>query len=132
MDESGQLRLDKWLYFTRQFKTRSLAAGACTGGKVHVNGERAKAARPVKAGDVIDLTRAPYRYRYTVIGVPARRGPAAEANACYVEDEALKSEREANVAATRADRLRTPRTKGRPDKHTRRVLRQRKTSGDES
>lgn len=132
MAGTSTLRLDKWLYFTRQFKTRGLAAKACVGGKVQVNGERAKAARTVKVDDIIDLTRAPFRYRYTVTALPARRGPASEARECYVEDEVLRREREAHTAATRADRARTPRTAGRPDKHTRRVLRQRKTTGDDS
>lgn len=123
---ANELRIDKWLFFARHFKTRGLAAKACTGGKVQLNGERCKPARTTRAGDVIDITKAPYRYRYTVLTIPDRRGPASEAQSCYEEDVALRAAREARQSAMRADRAQTPRTHGRPDKHTRKKLRDRK------
>ena len=120
------LRIDRWLYFCRFFKTRSKATAAATGGHVRLNGERAAPGMRVKVGDHIDLVRERLDYSLTVTAIPARRGPAAEARACYAEDAAAVAQREAKTAALRQDRLLMPKTDGRPDKHTRRKLRQRR------
>src|SRR5919204_6847947 len=72
------LRLDKWLWAARFFKTRSLAAEAIAGGRVQVNGERAKRARPVHVGDEIHIRQGPYCHRVVVRELSARRGPAAD------------------------------------------------------
>ncbi len=120
------LRIDRWLYFCRFFKTRSKASSAVAGGHVRLNGERAAPGNRVKVGDHIELVRERLNYAMEVAAIPSRRGPAAEAKACYVEDEATVSEREAKTAALRQDRLLMPKTEGRPDKHTRRKLRDRK------
>lgn len=119
------LRIDRWLFFCRFFKTRSLAQAAVTGGHVRLNGERVGPGAKVKTDDRIELTKERLNYRLTVADVPARRGPAAEARRCYVEDEASVRERERKVAALKEDRMLMPRTAGRPDKHTRRRLRER-------
>ena len=116
------LRIDRWLYFCRFFKSRSLATAAVAGGHVRINGERATPGQRVKLGDRIDVVRDRLPFSLEVIGIPARRGPAPEARACYVEDEATVREREERSSAIRQDRLMMPRTKGRPDKHTRREL----------
>ncbi len=123
MDES--LRIDRWLFFTRFYKTRSLAAAAVAGGHVRLNGERARPASRARVGDRIEIVREQLRWVLDVHAIPARRGPASEARACYVEDPASVGEREARLASLRADRLTMPRTRGRPDKHTRRKLRDR-------
>lgn len=123
-DES--LRIDRWLYFCRFFKTRSKASAAVTGGHVRLNGERAAPGNRVKAGDRIDLVRERLDYSLTITGIPARRGPAPEARDCYTEDEATIAQREAKTAALRQDRLLMPKTVGRPDKRTRRKLRERR------
>ncbi len=120
------LRVDRWLFYCRFFKTRSLATSAVTGGHVKLNGERTTPGTRVRCGDRIDLVRARLPYSLEVTAIPNRRGPAAEARQCYVEDEATVREREQLSAALRADRLSMPKTDGRPDKHTRRELRARK------
>lgn len=122
---ADSLRIDKWLYHCRFYKTRSKATAAVTGGHVRLNGERTSPGVRVKPGDRIHLVRDRLDYSLEVIDTPARRGPASEARACYVEDEASVREREEKVAALRQDRMLMPRTSGRPDKHTRRKLRER-------
>jgi len=120
------LRIDRWLYFCRFFKTRSKATAAVTGGHVRLNGERAAPGTRVKVGDRIDLVRERLEYALEVTAIPTRRGPAAEARSCYVEDAAVVTEREDKTRALRQDRLLMPKTDGRPDKHTRRKLRERR------
>jgi len=121
-DPADALRIDKWLYFCRLFKTRVKATAAVDGGHVRVNGERSAPGRRVKRGDHIDLVKERLPYSMEVVAIPGRRGPAAEAQACYREDQDTVREREDQVAAIRQDRLLMPTTKGRPDKHTRRKL----------
>ena len=120
------LRIDRWLYFCRFFKTRSKATAAVTGGHVRLNGERAAPGTRVKVGDRIDLVRERLEYALEVTAIPTRRGPATEARSCYIEDEAIVTEREEKTRALRQDRLLMPKTDGRPDKHTRRKLRERR------
>ena len=122
---ADSLRIDRWLFFCRFFKTRSKASDAVTGGHVRVNGERVSPGVRVTQGDRVDLVRDRLPYSLKVVAVPARRGPASEARDCYEEDEATIRERESKIAALRQDRLLMPKTEGRPDKHTRRKLRDR-------
>ena len=121
----SSLRIDRWLFYSRFFKTRVRATEAVAGGHVKLNDERAAPGSRVKPGDRIDLVRERLRYSLQVLEIPRRRGPAAEAQACYREDEVTIRQREQLSAALRQDRLLTPRTEGRPDKHTRRKLRER-------
>lgn len=116
------LRIDRWLYYCRFFKTRSRATAAVTGGHVRINGERATPGSRVRCGDRIDMVRERLLFSLTVTAIPNRRGPAAEARDCFVEDEATVRQREIQTAALRQDRLLMPKTDGRPDKHTRRKL----------
>jgi ribosome-associated heat shock protein Hsp15 len=125
---AGSLRVDRWLFYCRFFKTRSLATAAVTGGHVKVNGERTSPGSRVKCGDRIDLIRERLPYSLDVIDIPSRRGPAAEARQCYAEDEVTVRQRELQAAALRQDRMLMPKTEGRPDKHTRRQLRTRNRS----
>ena len=120
------MRIDKWLFYTRLYKTRGLAAQACTGGHVHVNGDRVRPSREIRIGDVLDVTKAHLHYRYTVVAEPVRRGPAAEAQTCYAEDDAVASTRRQDIALRTAARTSTPLTDGRPDRKTRRALVNRK------
>ncbi len=124
-DPAESLRIDRWLYCCRFFKSRSQATAAVEGGHVKLNGERTSPGRRVICGDRIDLVKSRLLYSLEVVAIPARRGPAAEARACYIEDEDTASQRQAQTAVLRQDRLLMPQTKGRPDKHTRRKLRQR-------
>lgn len=119
------LRIDRWLFYCRFFKTRVLATAAVTGGHVKLNGERTTPGSRVKRGDRIDLVRERLPYSLEVIEIPARRGPAAEARKCFFEDEETIRRREIQVATLKQDRMLMPKTEGRPDKHTRRKLRSR-------
>ena len=119
------MRIDKWLWFTRFYKTRGLAGSAVAGGHVRINDARAKAASRVSVGDRIRLVRDQLQFNLVVEAIPTRRGPAAEARRCYSEDEASVASRKKMLAEISADRRSMPRTPGRPDKHTRRKLRQR-------
>jgi len=116
------MRLDKWLWAARFFKTRALAAQALDGGRVEVNGERAKRARHVTEGDQIRVRKGPFEYRLTIRGLSERRGPAKKAATLYEEDPMTKRARE-----TLALQLKTQPTafydgKGRPTKKQRRDL----------
>jgi ribosome-associated heat shock protein Hsp15 len=120
-DESVHgLRLDKWLWFARFFKSRSLATDAVSGGRVHVNGARVKPARDVQVGDTVSVTRDEVRFEVVVQMLPTRRGPASEAQAAYLETTESVAQR-----ARQREQLRNapPAPLGRPDKHDRRALR---------
>jgi ribosome-associated heat shock protein Hsp15 len=117
--ETRSLRIDKWLWCARFFKSRGLAQQAVDGGHVQVNGERAKASRQVKVGDRLRITRERERFEVEVVGIPERRGPATEARTHYAES----AESEAARAAVREfNRLTAPVASGRPDKRERRDL----------
>ena len=124
------LRLDRWLWFTRFYKTRTAATAAVQGGHVRVNGERARTSVRVRPRDEIRLQRQQLEYVLTVVGIPARRGPASEARACYQESEESVARREQQLTELRRDRLQMPMTRGKPDKHTRRRLRRRNRDAD--
>ena len=85
------VRLDKWLWAARFFKTRSLATEAVTGGKVEVNGERAKPAKSIKPGDEVRLKLGPYEHILIVRALGDRRGPASIAQGLYEETEASRA-----------------------------------------
>jgi ribosome-associated heat shock protein Hsp15 len=123
-DESGdRLRIDRWLWCARFFKSRSAASESVRAGHVRLNGERVKPAHDVKVGDAITVERDDSVVRdVTIAGIPVRRGPASEAARCYVESaESLARQRAA--AEQRALRsVLAPPTAGRPDKRTRRLL----------
>lgn len=124
------LRIDRWLFYCRFYKTRSKATAAVTGGHVRLNGERTSPGVRVTRGDRIELVRDRLDFAFEVADIPARRGPASEAQACYVEEEETVRRRESKVAALRQDRMLMPKTQGRPDKHTRRKLRERSRRSD--
>ena len=121
-DSLDALRIDRWLYYCRFYKSRSLATAAVSGGHVRINGERTTPGARVKCGDRIELVRDRLPYVMDVTAIPARRGPATEARRCYEEDQGIVLERESLTRALRQDRLLMPKTEGRPDKHTRRQL----------
>ena len=88
------MRLDKWLWAARFFKTRSLAQQAVAGGRVQLNGERTKRAHEVKPGDSIDVRVGEWRWEVVVRALSDRRGPAQEARKLYEETRASRAERE--------------------------------------
>lgn len=122
-DAADRLRIDRWLWCARLFKSRSAAAEAVRGGHVRLNGQRVKPAHAVKVGDALHVVSAHGHERELAIAaIPERRGPAPEAAATYVES-AESIERRRKAAEERAARAAyLPPTAGRPDKRTRRLL----------
>jgi ribosome-associated heat shock protein Hsp15 len=120
--ETPPLRVDKWLWCARFFKTRSLAAEAVSGGKVHVNRERVKPSRAVRPGDVLEVTVGFDVVTVQVRSIPVRRGPAPEARQCYVETAASLARRDRMREQRKLASMAAPQTDGRPDKRTRREL----------
>ena len=114
------LRVDKWLWCARFYKSRGLAQQAVEGGHVQVNGERVKASRLVRVGDRLRITREQERFEVDVAGIPSRRGPATEARQHYTE---TAESAEARERAREFARLSRPVPSGRPDKRERRDLR---------
>src|ERR1700761_5493723 len=94
MDSDDRVRIDKWLWAARFFKTRSLATEAVDGGKVEVNGERAKPSKAIKPGDEVRLRVGPYEHILIVRALADRRGPASVAQSLYEETAASLAERE--------------------------------------
>ena len=114
------VRLDKWLWAARFFKTRSQAKTAIDGGHVRLNGKRAKAAKEVKCGDTLDIRRGPDDFTVHVEAVAERRGNAAAAAVLYRETEASMAKREREAALRRAAGWQT--SYGRPSKRDRRRM----------
>ena len=123
MQETTGLRIDRWLWAARFYKTRALAAAAIRGGKVHCAGVRAKAARQVKVGDLLEINRGDERFELEVLALSARRGPAVMAEALYRELPESRVRRAAAAEARRLGRLARPDFGRRPDKRSRRLLR---------
>ncbi|HEU4787257.1 MAG TPA: RNA-binding S4 domain-containing protein [Gemmatimonadaceae bacterium] len=122
-DESDRVRLDKWLWAARFFKTRSLATEAVAGGKVEVNGERAKPAKAIKPGDEVRIRLGPYEHTLMVRALSERRGPASVAQTLYDETAASREGRERLAAQLKlAPAAFVYEEKGRPTKKDRREL----------
>ena len=112
------MRLDKWLWAARFFKTRTLSVEAIEGGRVSVNGDRAKPAKEVRIGDTLSIRRPPFEHVVRVRGLSDKRGPAAEAATLFEETEESRARR--TVLCAEMKSLPQPRFKGRPTKKTRR------------
>jgi ribosome-associated heat shock protein Hsp15 len=125
MDEheaDGRVRLDKWLWAARFYKTRGLASDAVAGNKVQVNGDRAKRGRPVQVGDEIRIRQGPYEHHVVVRALSARRGPASVAAELYEETPASRAAREAMALQLKTLHAAFVPDKGRPTKKDRREL----------
>ena len=121
--ERGKVRLDKWLWAARFFKTRSLAADAIEGGKVELNGERVKRAKNVQEGDEVSIRLGPYEHVVTVRALSERRGPASVAQTLYEETAESKATRERLAAQLKmAPPAFVFEERGRPTKKDRREL----------
>lgn len=90
-----ELRLDKWLWAARFFKTRALAIEAINGGRVQVNGQRAKPGRSIRPGARLSIHKGPLEWEVEVLGLSRQRRPASEASRLYAEDEASRLRRQA-------------------------------------
>jgi len=128
-DEIVRVRLDKWLWAARFFKTRALAVTAIETGKVEVNGERAKRAKQLQVGDELQIRLGPYHYVVTVRAVSERRGPAAVAARLYSESEEARKAREAMQIQVKAAQSVPGYDRGRPTKKDRREIERLKRRG---
>ncbi len=121
--DDGRVRLDKWLWAARFFKTRSLAAEAVTGGKVSMHGERVKPARPLQVGDELSIRLGPYEHVVRVRELSARRGPAPVAATLYEETpESLAARQKLAEQLRMAPAALVYEEKGRPTKRDRREI----------
>lgn len=118
----AKVRLDKWLWAARFYKTRALATEAVSGGHVHLNGARVKPARPVKVGDELAIRKGPQEFVVIVREISERRGPAIQAQQLYEETPGSVAKRESSVEARRLAAASAPRPEGRPDKRARRRI----------
>lgn len=125
------MRLDKWLWAARFFKTRSLAQAAVAGGKVKVGGERIKPAKELAVGDGLTIRIGEFEWAVTVNALSDKRGPAEVARKLYEEDEASRARRVAQVADRRAHAADWGERKGRPTKRERRDLERWRSTSDE-
>jgi len=122
--DQEKVRIDKWLWAARFFKTRSLAAKAVSGGHVHLNGSRVKPARPVQIGDELVIRRGEVEFTVHILALGDRRGPARIARTLYEETESSIAAREAAREERRLIRAAAVRPAKRPDKRDRRRIRE--------
>lgn len=127
---TGDVRIDKWLWASRFFKTRSIAREAINGGKVQVNGMRAKPGRILKLNDQLQVQRGKVIFSITVLSLNSRRGPASEAAGLYEESEQSRVQREAEAEKRKLQCAGDPAGSRRPDKKQRRRLIQFIRNGD--
>jgi ribosome-associated heat shock protein Hsp15 len=123
MDAPDAVRVDKWLWAARFFKTRGLAADAVAGGKVEVNGQKPKPAKTIHPGDVVRVRLGPYEHLVTVTGLSERRGPPAEAAKLYVEDPAARARRERLIEQHRIANTAFAHGEGKPSRRERDAVR---------
>jgi ribosome-associated heat shock protein Hsp15 len=118
-----RLRIDKWLWAARFYKTRSLAAQAVEGGKVKLNGARVKPAKDVMPGDRVEVRLGELQWLVEVRAVSLRRGPAPEAAKLYAETDDSRARREHMLLMRRAGSPAAQDARGRPTKRDRRMIR---------
>ncbi|HEX2249837.1 MAG TPA: S4 domain-containing protein [Gemmatimonadales bacterium] len=121
-ETEDRTRIDKWLWAARFYKTRSLAAEAVSGGKVQVNGERIKRAKPLQVGDEIRIRQGPYEHLVVVRELTSHRGPPARASQLYEERPESRAAREALALQLKALHSVFVTEKGRPTKKDRREI----------
>jgi len=122
METEGQQRLDKWLWASRFFKTRALASEAVNGGKVHLNGDRAKPSRNVKVGDELSITRGQFVFQIVIQGLNKYRRPANEAQLLYQESAESISKRQSLAESLKILNANMPHLDKRPGKKQRRQI----------
>jgi len=119
---NSTVRLDKWLWAARFFKTRSIAREAVSGGKVHLNGSRAKPGRTINAGDVLRIQRGEEEFIITILTPSTQRGPAVVARTLYEESEENRGRREKLAQERKLEHQQHATRERRPDKRQRRRL----------
>lgn len=121
-NELCAVRIDKWLWAARFFKTRSLATDAVDGGRVQINSSRVKPAKDVKIGDRVDLSIGDLHWELMVEGLSEKRGPAPEARKLYTETEASQMRRQKAVEERHLRVEPAADLQGRPTKRDRRSI----------
>jgi len=117
------MRLDKWLWASRFYKTRKLASDAVLGGKVHLNGQRCKPGKVIKIGSLLAITKDALEWNIEILIIPKQRRPAKEAITFYSENEESKQKRETLADQIKIDSAARPlRTEHRPTKRDRRLI----------
>lgn len=127
--DRGGVRIDVWLWAARFFKTRNLAKQAILGGKIEINDASAKPARCVHVGDILKVMRGVERLQVRVVGLSAMRGPAPQAQSLYEESAESQAAREKARELRRLTGAGLDHPTSRPDKHSRRRLREFKQGG---
>jgi ribosome-associated heat shock protein Hsp15 len=117
------VRVDKWLWAARFFKTRSLATEAVDGGKVKLAGQRVKPAKELRIGDQLTVQIGDHEWQVTVQGLSDKRGPAELARQLYEESEESRARRQAQIDLRRVAREPAEERQGRPTKRDRRMMR---------
>ena len=117
------IRIDKWLWTSRFFKTRALATEAVNGGKAHLNGQRVKAGRMVKVGDMLSIQKNTDSYEITILAINKTRRPAKEACLTYEESEQSRLKREKEQGMKKLVSATRPVPQRKPDKREREQLR---------
>ncbi len=121
-DGKDSMRLDKWLWAARFFKTRALATEAINGGKVHLNGQRAKSGKEIGIGARLEISKDQYTWDITVTALKAQRRPASEAALLYEETPESHAKRQAEVERRKLIRDMGGQPDERPDKKDRRLI----------
>lgn len=124
MENTEKIRIDKWLWAARFFKTRSLATQAVQGGKIHVNGSRVKPSRIVALGDVLSINCYEQFFTVTITGLNNFRRPASEARLLYEETEQSEKDRQVQRDMRRLVRAPGVSPAKRPGKRDRRKIRE--------
>lgn len=124
MTNTEDVRIDKWLWAARFFKTRNLAADAVNGGKVHVNGQRCKPSRDLRVGDVVTISKDQNQWEIRVTDLNKQRRPAKEAATLYSEDEASVNKRLEQIELRKQQQALMPASERerRPNKKQRRQI----------
>ena len=123
MNDSVSLRIDKWLWAARFFKTRSLAVAAITSGRIKLNGDAPKSSRDVKAGDAIEIASGAQRWYVIVKGINAQRRPASEARLLYQETTESIERRKRDAEMRKLAPMPGANLRGRPTKKAGRLIR---------
>ena len=118
----SSMRLDKWLWVARFFKTRHLAVEAINGGKVHLNGQRTKPAKEIRPGTYLRIHKGSLEWEIEVLGLAKQRRPASEAVLLYAESDESKARRSRQMEEQRLLKAGRPQPTGKPSKRDRRMI----------
>ncbi|MEL6711424.1 MAG: RNA-binding S4 domain-containing protein [Pseudomonadota bacterium] len=122
IEQLNSMRLDKWLWAARFFKTRPLASAAVGGGKVRLNGQRCKPSRMIESGNLLTVQKGNLIWEVTVQSLPKQRRPARETHLYYTETPESEARRQAHIAQMQAEKAAYTPSEHRPDKRNRRLI----------